>query len=164
MTLTAAAIAKKDRPLITILFAGLTAGVLDISAAFLSAYIINNATPDRVLRFVASGVFGKEALSGGTAIALWGLLFHFMIATIFAAFFYLIYPMLKVNSKNVIFIGLVYGIFVWMVMNLIVVKLSNVPPQPFKLVGALRGAIILMLCIGLPIALITHRFRKKESN
>src|ERR1700741_772263 len=61
MTLTAAEVSKKNSPLKTILFAGLTAGVLDILAAFISAYIVNGVTPDRVLRFVASGVFGREA-------------------------------------------------------------------------------------------------------
>ena len=94
-------------------------------------------------------------------MALWGLLFHFMIATIFAAFFYLVYPMLKVNAKNVVLVGLIYGIFVWLVMNQLVVELSNTPSQPFKLAGALRGTIILMLFVGLPIALIVHKYRKK---
>jgi len=161
MTLTVTEVSKKNSPLRTILFAGLTAGVLDILAAFISAYIVNGVTPDRVLRFVASGIFGREALSGGTGMALWGLLFHFMIATIFAAFFYLVYPMLKVNAKNVVLVGLIYGIFVWLVMNQLVVELSNTPSQPFKLAGALRGTIILMLFVGLPIALIVHKYRKK---
>lgn len=161
MTLSATIHSKREQPLKTILLAGLIAGILDISAAFLSAYIVNGATPERVLRFVASGIFGKEAFSGGTAMPIWGLIFHFLIATIFATFFYLIYPLLKVNSKNVIFVGLIYGIFVWLVMNQLVVKLSNTPAQPFKLAGALRGMIILMLCIGLPIALIVHKYRAR---
>lgn len=161
MTLTATGVSRKNSPLRTILFAGLTAGVLDILAAFISAYFVNDVTPDRVLRFVASGIFGREALSGGVGMALWGLLFHFIIATIFAAFFYLVYPLLNINAKNVVFAGLIYGIFVWLVMNQIVVKLSNTPAQPFKLAGALRGTIILMLFVGLPIALIVHKYRKK---
>ena len=94
-------------------------------------------------------------------MALWGLLFHFMIAIIFAAFFYLVYPILNVTAKNVVLVGLIYGIFVWLVMNQLVVELSNTPAQPFKLAGALRGTIILMLFVGLPIALIVHKYRKK---
>ena len=45
MTLTATEVSKKNSPLKTILFAGLTAGVLDILAAFISAYIINGVAP-----------------------------------------------------------------------------------------------------------------------
>ena len=161
MTLTATGVSKKNSPFRAILFAGLTAAILDILAAFISAYIVNGVTPDQVLRFVASGIFGREALGGGSGMALWGLLFHFMIATIFAAFFYLVYPILKVNAKNVVLVGLIYGIFVWLVMNQLVVELSNTPRQPFKLAGALRGTIILMLFVGLPIALIVHKYRKK---
>lgn len=161
MTITATGVSRKNSPIKTIFFAGLTAGVLDILAAFISAYIVNDVTPDRVLRFVASGIFGREALSGGTGMALWGLLFHFMIAIIFAAFFYLVYPILNVTAKNVVLVGLIYGIFVWLVMNQLVVELSNTPSQPFKLAGALRGTIILMLFVGLPIALIVHKYRKK---
>jgi hypothetical protein len=43
----------------------LLAGTLDIAAAFLQAWRMSGTTPVRVLRFIASGVMGKSAFSGG---------------------------------------------------------------------------------------------------
>jgi hypothetical protein len=50
-----------------------------------------------------------------------------------------------------------YGIVVWFVMNMIVLPLSNVRQGPFNLFQAIVGAVILMFCIGLPIAMIVGR-------
>lgn len=44
-------------------------------------------------------------------------------------------------------------------MNLIVLPLSNVRRGPFDLEQAVIGAVILMFCIGLPIATIVGRRR-----
>src|SRR5258705_1790923 len=78
-----------------ILISGLIVGTLDAMAASVHAYAFSGASPDRVFRFVASGVFGKEALTGGLSVAAWGLLFHFIVATGWTALFYIIYP--KIN-------------------------------------------------------------------
>jgi hypothetical protein len=54
-------------------------------------------------------------------------------------------------------IGLAYGVVVWSVMNLVVLPLSNARRGPFNLSGAIIAAVILMFCIGLPIATIVGR-------
>ena len=41
------------------------AGCLDIIAACIQSYILKSSTPDKVLKYIASGVFGKAATSGG---------------------------------------------------------------------------------------------------
>src|SRR6478735_7381956 len=56
-----------------ILIAGLIIGILDGLAACISAYVQREVTPGRVWRYVASGVFGKEAFDGGTPMAFMGL-------------------------------------------------------------------------------------------
>jgi uncharacterized membrane protein YagU involved in acid resistance len=50
-----------------------------------------------------------------------------------------------------------YGVVVWLVMNVIVLPLSNVRHARFNLPQAIVGAIILMFCIGLPLAMIVGR-------
>ncbi|MGB8193843.1 MAG: hypothetical protein WCF67_18060 [Chitinophagaceae bacterium] len=147
----------KPNPLKTILLAGLVAGVLDITAATIQYYLVTHNNPTRMYQFIASGIFGKEAFAGGTSMAVVGLLFHFLIAMTFAAFFYLIYPKVYPLFKNKVVMGLVYGIFAWCVMNLVVVPMSKITPRPFRIVPAAIAMGILMLCIGLPIALIVHR-------
>ena len=59
--------------------AGLIAGLLDISAAFIQYYSRTGRNPLAVLKFIASGVFGKAALTGGTEMILLGLVFHYII-------------------------------------------------------------------------------------
>jgi len=137
-----------------IITAGLIAGTLDISAACIQYYIRTGKGPENVLKFVASGVFGKDAFTGGLLMSLCGLLFHFLIAFGFTTFFFFIYPRLKFLSFNFFLTAVLYGVFVWTVMNRIVLPLSNAPALPFTWTGAATAAGILIVCIGLPLAII----------
>ena len=149
---------KYNNPLQTILFAGLTAGLLDGAAAVINYLISTNGkNPVKIFNFIASGVFGKKALTGGWAMAGWGLLFHFIIACLFAGFFYFLYQRIKFLSKDIILTGIVYGIFVWLVMNIAVLPLSNTPPLPFVVSKAIIAVLILILCVGIPIAFVVHK-------
>lgn len=52
--------------------------------------------------------------------------------------------------------GLAYGIAVYFFMRYVVVPLSAVTTGPFSLTGMLRGIAIHLVCVGLPIALVTR--------
>lgn len=43
-------------------------------------------------------------------------------------------------------------------MNRVVIPLSEIAQRPFNLKGALTGMSILMIAIGLPISILTHRY------
>jgi len=145
-------------PLRPTLQAGLLAGTLDILAAMLSYAFQTGKNPVAVLNFVASGVFGTAAFSCGTGMAVWGLVFHYAIAFGFAALFVWVYPKWALLRKKTVVAGLGYGVFAWLVMNLLVVPLSRTPKLPFTSSGVLVGVAVLMLCIGLPISLVVSRF------
>jgi uncharacterized membrane protein YagU involved in acid resistance len=142
----------------SILVAGFVAGLLDIAAAIISFYLKNNQPPTKMFQFIASGALGSPAFTGGMGTAALGLLFHFLLAYIFTIAFYFIYPKIGLLSKNKIITGLVYGLLVWCIMNLVVLPLSKAPAIPFETKGAVTGMLILLFCIGLPIALFAHRF------
>ena len=146
---------------LAILLAWLTAGTLDITAACTQYYIKTGKGPGGVLRYVASAVFGKEAFAGGTTMSAWGLLFHYMIALLFTLFFFWIYPLLNLGKWNKVITGLLYGIFVWLVMNLVVVRIA-MGARPIVLKNAAIAMGILMVCIGLPISLIIGRYYQKK--
>ncbi|MBK7873553.1 MAG: hypothetical protein IPJ74_24260 [Saprospiraceae bacterium] len=139
-----------------ILKAGLVAGVLDILAAFANAYLASGTSPERVLKFIASGMYGRAAFIGGAEMAALGLLFHFLIATFWAALFFLTYPILCRISKNKIINGISYGILIWLVMNLVVLPFTNTPKGEFNLVPAIIGASILILFVGLPLSFFSR--------
>ena len=141
-----------------ILKAGLLAGTLDILAACTQYYLMTGNNPVRVLKYVASGAFGTTALSGGTAAAVWGLVFHYMFAFGFTLLFFFIYPRLSILSKNKWVTAIVYGLFVWMVMNLLIVPNSQVPKSPFVLSKALVAAAILICMISTPISFMIREY------
>lgn len=147
-----------------VLLAGFVAGLLDITAAIVSFYINRNTGPTRMFQYIASGVLGKDAFSGGMGTAALGLLFHFIIAYIFTIIFFLLYPKLNLQSKNMIVVGLMYGMLVWAIMNLVVLPMSNAAiSRPFKVKGVITGALILMFFIGLPVSVFAHRYYARRS-
>jgi len=144
-----------------ILITALIAGTLDILSAAVSTYIRHGLGPDRVLKFIASGVFGDEAFSGGTFMIIAGLFFHYLIASIWTLLFFILYPKLGIRGMNKVLVGLLYGIFVWLIMNLVVLPLSNTPELSFNIVSFLLAVTYLMLFIGVPISLMYHRYYSK---
>ncbi|MFN8355612.1 MAG: DUF1440 domain-containing protein [Spirosomataceae bacterium] len=144
--------------LLTIIKAGLTAGVCDILAALLVYSVMMQKVPaTQLLQSIASGVLGKAAYDGGVSTALLGVTLHFVIAMIWAIVYYFIYPMLGKLAQQPVISGLLYGAVVWLVMNLVVVPLSQIGFRPLTPQGVAIGMAILMVCIGLPIASIMHK-------
>ena len=139
----------------TITMIGLLAGTLDAVAAI----VVSQASPAAVFRFIASGAFGAgQAFSGGSIMIFWGVIFHYFIAFSWTVLFFFMYPALPWMRKNKYISGLLYGIFVWIIMNRVVIPLSEIAQRPFNLKGALTGMSILMVAIGLPISILTHRY------
>jgi len=148
----------------TILTSGLIAGTLDILAAILIyAVILQKTTGVKILQSIASGVFKKEAYTGGSQMALYGLLLHYFIALAFALLYFLVYPYLPFLKKNTIISGILYGIFVWLVMSFIVLPIAFplLPEKHFDF-PLILSMLILMFCIGLPIALLTRKYYASE--
>ena len=149
---------QRPRLAVYVLTTGLLAGTMDILGAMTSYSIRTGRNPMRVLDFVASGVFGREALTGDESLAAWGLLFHYFIAFSWTVLFYFLYPRVKLFQGDKIWKGIGYGIFVWMGMNLVVVPLSNAPKAPFNVLTAIQAMGILIVCIGLPISILANKY------
>ncbi len=153
-------------PVKAVLLAGFTAGTLDIIAAITSFSIKKGMlSAEPVLKFIATGIFGRPALKGGGEMVAAGLLFHYIIAFCFTIAYFLLYPHIPFLRKYVVISGLLYGIVVWVIMNRVVLPLSLVPQAPFKWsINTFIQMGILMVCIGLPVALITHWYYKRKYN
>jgi hypothetical protein len=137
---------------------GLLAGTLDILSACTHAYLARGTTPDTVFKYIASALLGMEAFAGGTGTILLGLLMHYAIAFSWTLLFFLIYPKLPFLWRNRIVSGIIYGAFVWVIMSLVLVPLTDVPKGPFNPTSAAIGMIILMLMIGMPNAFRAQAF------
>jgi len=137
--------------------AWLLVGVLDILAAMFSFYLSTGKSPLIVLKFIATSVQGAEAYAGGTTSILLGLALHFSVAFLFTLFFFLIYKPLKLDSCNSYLTGILYGIFIWLVMNKLVLPMTSVKQQAFQWLEAGKAMLILVAMIGLPLALMLKK-------
>ena len=147
-----------------ILTSWLIAGTLDVSTAIIVYSVILNKIPAKILlQSIASGIFKAQAFEGGMKMALIGLIIHYCIAFCFAITYFYLYPRLSFLKKNMIISGILYGVIVWAIMNLLVLPMvfSHLSPMTFK--SAAIAMSILIVMIGLPIAIITDRFYKRKA-
>jgi hypothetical protein len=143
---------------IALLLTSLLTGTLDATGATISFLLKGNHGPEKIWRFVASGVFGKPALSGGADMVIYGLFFHFFIAFMCTLVFFLLYPRIPALARHKYLAAIGCALVAWVVTNLVIVPLSHAPHGPIHLDQALIGFGVLILAIGLPISLLAHRW------
>jgi uncharacterized membrane protein YagU involved in acid resistance len=151
--------ANRASALQAILSAGLVAGSLDLLTAILVYSVAMERTTDRkLLQGIGKAAFGTNTFQNETSLALSGVAVHFFIAFSFTIFYFFIFPHISYLRKQKVLSGLLYGAFAWCVMNLAVLPLFHIANIPHKWDSIARGAVILMLCIGLPISIIVSRY------
>ena len=148
---------ERTKALETIFIAGLIAGILDSAAASTVFYLKFGLNPAQVMQFIASAIFGSRAFTGGTPMVLIGILLHFLISFVVAALYFFCYPKMVILGKKPVLSGLSLGLVTWLVMNLLVIPLSNIQPAPSDPVGIIISITWHMLFIGLPISFLTRR-------
>lgn len=139
-----------------VILTGLIVGAMDITSAIILT-LIRGSTVTRLMQFIASGLLGRSAFDGGTATAALGLLLHFVIAFGLVTVFYIASRSLAFLEAQPVISGIVYGLIVFAVMNLVVLPLSAAHPR-HALVPDLIQVAIHMFVIGLPTALLLRRF------
>src|SRR5688572_25466732 len=94
----------------TIVIGGLVAGALDITYAFI-IWGLRGVSPIRIGQSVAAGLLGREAaVGGGVATGMFGLLLHFILATIMAAIYYAAARNVRVLIDRAVPFGIAYGL------------------------------------------------------
>src|SRR5262249_25429247 len=120
------------RTALVVTIAWVLAGTLHIAAAVFYYIGPSSAGAERLLQGIASGVLGARAFDGGGATALLGLALHYLIALIWTLVFLVAWRTLGALRRHLVLSGIMYGIIVWLVMNLVVLPLSNVARGPFQ--------------------------------
>ena len=124
-----------------ILVGGTVAGTLDISQACL---LFGWDIP----KVIAAGLLGPAAIHGGAGMELFGLLLHYCIAFSWATGYYLVSRRLRFLAEYPLVCGLMYGMLVENVMNLVVLPLSRLHSRgPFDLKDLLLGLGVHMVVI-----------------
>lgn len=130
---------------------GAVSGVLD-AANGVVAFGLYGMNPVQVLQFIASGAFGPAAFDGGLPAAAAGAGFHFLIAFVAAAVYAAGAWAVPAIRRNGMISGLLYGAWVWLFMNQIVLPMSNVVPGPSGWPLVVNGIVGHAIFVGLPIA------------
>jgi len=140
-----------------ILLTGLIAGTIDIAQALIQFGL---GTPYGI----AAALLGHDAVAGrGPALWILGMALHFFIATTATAIYYLASRRLAFLTEHPLVCGLVYGMAVENVMNLVVLPLSALHATgPYELHDLLNGIITHMITVGLPIAYGLRYFTRKR--
>ena len=146
----------RPRAFDAIVYGGLVAGVLDLLAASINAYL-RGTSPVRVWQYVASGLLGPASYSRGYRSVLLGVLCHFLIAFGAAAVFFFASLRFPILIRRAVIFGVFYGVVVYFFMSRVVVPLSAARTFPFSLQQLITGLVIHIVCVGLPIALLTRR-------
>ena len=152
MTENAASSRGKRNPLLAIAVGGVTAGVLDLTQAF----ILFGA---KVPLAIAGGLLGRQAFEGGAGTYVLGVCLHFFIACSAAAVYYGASRRLTFLTEHPFVCGLFFGAAVEEVMNLVVLPLSALHSRgPYTLHDLILGLAVHMVLIGLPISFSVRRF------
>jgi hypothetical protein len=152
---TGTVVARSLSPL-AILWAGLIAGTLDITAAFV-VYGFFGATPLRILQGIATGLLGPRSYDGGLGTAVLGLFCHFLIAFGAASVYFLLSRGMPFLLGQYVVSGVLYGIAVYFFMGRVVIPLSHARRGPFSLKMMIIGIVIHIFCVGLPISTTMRR-------
>jgi len=131
-----------------VLLGGLIAGTLDIGAAAL----INGRNPLVILLVIASGLLGKASFQGGLPAALLGLVLQWLMSLVISAIFVLLSNRVPELKQHWSAAGLAYGVGIFVVMNYLVVPLSEIGRLPQFTVWTFGGNLLAMLGFGLLIA------------
>ncbi|WP_333679046.1 hypothetical protein [Dyella sp.] len=142
----------------TLLFAALVIVVLataDLLFACSFWYALYRVPPMRILQNIAAGLLGKRAFLGSGTIAL-GALLHYVIMSVMVSVYYLASRRVDALVEQPWLYGCLYGVGLFVVMNLIVVPLSAVPKTPVP-TSWVASSIVVHVIIGLVIALSLRR-------
>lgn len=146
-----------------LLTGGLIAGILDAASAI-------HTFGWRMFYGIASGALGSHAFpqagGGGPAIWILGVVFHFTIAIGAAAIYCYTARWLGGLKDHFIVGGVICGVAVFLVMNVIVLPLSAVPfpVGPFTVQGLRTGLLMTTLLIGLPISVSWWFFSRRPQS
>jgi hypothetical protein len=157
-TTTSRTLNSRNSLLRSIVLGGLIIFVIQLIHQWIVVTLIQGTPFTLVWQYIASGVLGMAAFEGGLATALLGLFLHLIISLGIAAIFILSVDRLPLLRRNLIAGSLLYGLVVFIVMNLIITPISAAPPLPAPTTPWLIEAILEhVLGIGLPLGIIMRR-------
>ena len=148
---------KRIHPLLFVLAGGLVAGTLDILYACVFWGLRRHVPAQRIFQSVAAGVLGKATLDGGVSTAALGLALHFFIALSMAVAYFVVARRWALLWRRPWLCGAVYGVFLYVVMNYVVVPLSRAGAGSKDPLWITLSVVAHVVLVGIPGAVFARR-------
>jgi len=136
------------RVMLTAVAAGLVAGATNLVAAA----AIFGGTMTNGFQMIASGLLGEQAFSQGLTAATLGALLHFAISIAAAALYLWAALRHRALTRHWLVGGVLFGVLAYLVMNLVVVPLSNAANPDLSLSMIAKELVAHTVMFGVPIA------------
>lgn len=114
--------------------------------------VVYQVPPVRILQNIAAGLLGRRAFLGGGVTAALGALLHYAIMGAMVGLYILVSRRANALIARPWRYGSLYGLALFVVMNVIVVPLSAAPKSPV-VPSWIVSSVVVHLVIGLVIAL-----------
>ena len=131
-----------------ILYGALVVGGIDF--AFATIWVFSRGRPwYRAWQGVASAVVGPDSFNLGYRSVLLGVFLHFCVAACIVTTYLLASRLFPILTRAPLLYGIVFGVIAFFVMNLVVIPLSRIGPQPFVWTSfAIVGLVVHALLLG----------------
>lgn len=141
------------RPIVS---AGLLIGALDLAFAW-AFWAPRGVTLQRITQSIGAGWFGDRSFSMGAASAVVGTVSHFAIAIAFVVIYALAARRAAVLVRRPVLPGLVYGVGLYLAMNLVVLPLSAAGSPGFENLPWVASSVVVHALIGVICAFAARR-------
>jgi hypothetical protein len=140
-----------------VIYGGLTIGLLDGLDALIF-FGPRGVAPERIFQAIAAGLIGRAtAFGGGWVTTALGAVLHLTIALTIATVYYQASLRVPTLVRRPLVCGPLYGVLVYLVMNLIVIPLSALGRGSPTVPVVINGVLIHLVGVGLPAALFARR-------
>ena len=138
---------------------GALCAVLDFTAATV-LYAFRGVKPLRLWQSVASGMLGPSSYQHGWASGALGLLVHVLVAFTASAVFFVVSSQLPALRRHYLVAGVLYGVAIYLFMNLVVIPLSAIPRRNAPIEMVIAQVLIHIILIGPSISFSVSRFSR----
>jgi len=150
--------AGRSQAITAIVLAGCAAATVDLIYISTYSYLMAGVMPVRILKSIATGLLGTDALNGGAGVATLGFVAHYVILIVAASFYWAASRRIPFLTQRAFLAGILYGLAIWLVMNYIVLPLSAAPKFNGPMLGKVCNFAAHLLLIGPALALTIKRF------
>ena len=143
------------------IFASFAAGLVAGTTNLIAAGAIFGGTLSHGLQLIASGLLGEWAFKGDTPTAVLGASLHYGISIVAAGLYCALALRRNWWREHWLAGGTLFGVAAYLVMNLLVVPLSNAPNPDLSPMMVAKELVAHTVMFGIPIAgIVTASLRR----